>query len=146
VASAGSSNLFGGLFSSSGDAPKTDSKSSTDSQPGVFDRVSKLLHGSDTAGTDAASASKAKPTAAKPATQTASASPGPIRPKSATMSSATSQPPAQSDVKSGKSQAAAAQPGDTPQPVDTANSTNLLRGAQATVPAGGFDGRWGAMR
>ena len=153
VASAGPSNLFGGLFSSGGDAPKsTDSKSSTDSQPGVIDRVSKLLHGSDTAATDAAAPGpKAKPSAAKPATQTASASPGAIRPKPT--SPTTSQPPAPapSDVKSanagaGKSQAAPAQPGDTPQPVETANNTTLLRGAQATVPAGGFDSRWGAMR
>src|ERR1019366_7022894 len=136
VASAGPSNLFGGLFSSGGDAPKsTDSKSSTDSQPGVIDRVSKLLHGSDTAATDAAAPGpKAKPSAAKPATQTASASPGAIRPKPT--SPTTSQPPAPapSDVKSanagaGKSQAAPAQPGDTPQPVETANNTTLLRGA-----------------
>ncbi|HWF95221.1 MAG TPA: hypothetical protein VG291_09720, partial [Xanthobacteraceae bacterium] len=148
VASAGpSNNLFGGLFSSSGDA----SKSSTDSQPGVFDRVSKLLHGSDTAGTDAAAppTPKARPTAAKPATQTASAPPGAIRPKSPTTSPTTSPSPVQSDVKSatagaGKSQAP---PADAqPQPVETANNTNLLRGAQPPVPAGGFDSRWGAMR
>ena len=143
VASAAPSNLFGGLFSSGGDAPK----SSTDSQPGVFDRVSKLLHGSDSAATDAPPTPKAKPSAAKPAMLTAAAAPGAIRPKS----SASPQAPAPSDVKSanagaGKPQAAPAQPGDTPPPVETANNTNLLRGAQATVPAGGFDSRWGAMR
>ena len=139
VASAAPGNLFGGLFSSGGDAAKSGTdKSGTDSQPGVFDRVSKLLHGSDTTTGDAAApAPKAKPTVAKPATQTASA--GAIRPK-----------PASSDMKSanaagGKPQAAPAQPGDTP-PVETANNTTLLRGAQATVPAGGFDSRWGAMR
>jgi murein L,D-transpeptidase YafK len=140
VASAGPSNLFGGLFSSSGDAPKSGSSS----QPGVFDRVSKLLHGSDTTTADSPPTPKAKPSVAKPATQTASAAA--IRPK-----------PGSSDVKSanavsGKPQAASPQatppqqPGDTPAPVETANNTNLLRGAQATVPSGGFDSRWGAMR
>src|SRR3984957_10705085 len=127
VASAGPSNLFGGLFSSGGDAPK----SSTDSQPGVFDRVSKLLHGSDTTTADAAPpVPKAKPSVAKPTTQTASA--GKPKPPAPTQP----QTPPQSDVK---------QPADTP-PVETANNTNLLRGAQATVPSGGFDSRWGAMR
>ena len=146
VASAAPGNLFGGLFSSGGDAPKNGTdKSGSDSQPGVFDRVSKLLHGSDPTTTDAAApAPKAKPSVAKPATQTASA--GAIRPKPA----APTQPQTQSDVKSanaagGKPQAAPAQPSDTPA-VETANNTTLLRGAQATVPAGGFDSRWGAMR
>jgi hypothetical protein len=135
VASAGSGSLFGGLFSSSGDSAK-----STDSQPGVFDRVSKLLHGQDAASTDAASAPKGKPAAAKP-TQTASA--GAIKPKPTT---------AQSDVKPANLGAikptaspAPQSPADTqPQPVETANNT--LRGAQPPVPAGGFDSRWGALR
>jgi hypothetical protein len=29
---------------------------------------------------------------------------------------------------------------------EAVNTANLLRGAQATVPAGSFDSRWGAMR
>ncbi len=131
VASAAPGNLFGGLFSSGGEAPKSNS------QPGVFDRVSKLLHGSDTTTTDAAPpVPKAKPSVAKPTTQTASA--GAIRPKPA----ASAQP---QSANAGVGKPPAAQPGDPP-PAETANNTNLLRGAQATVPAGGFDSRWGAMR
>jgi hypothetical protein len=136
VASAGSGGMFGGLFSSSGDSPK-----STDSQPGVFDRFSKLLHGPDGATTDAVPAPKAKPVAGKP-TQTASAAPGAIRPKPAATTTAT-----QPDTKS--TNAGAIKPATTPaeaQPVETANNTTLLRGAAPPVPSGGFDSRWGAMR
>jgi murein L,D-transpeptidase YafK len=129
VASAGPSSLFGGLFSSGDDS----AKSSGDSG-GVLDKVSRLvgLHGTDSA--DAPSASKAKP--AKPA-QTASA--GAVRPKPPVQPAA----PAQSDVKSAN---AAKSPAAEPPPTETAsNTTTLLRGAQATVPAGSFDSRWGAM-
>jgi hypothetical protein len=139
VASAGSGSLFGGLFSSSDDS----AKSSGDSQSGgMLDKMSRLvgLHGSDPS--DAPTAAKAK-TAAKPA-QTASA--GAIRPKPA------AQPQAQSDDKSAnagaiKPQAAPAsqQPAGSAQ-AETVNSASLLRGAQATVPAGSFDSRWGTMR
>ena len=136
VASAGSGgSLFGGLFSSNDDSAKSSGDSA--SGGGMLDKMSRLvgLHGSDSA--DAAAASKAKPSAAKPA-QTASA--GAIKPK----------PPA-SDVKSTNAGAikppGAQQPPETP-PTETASnsSSNLLRGAQATVPAGSFDSRWGAMR
>jgi murein L,D-transpeptidase YafK len=136
VASAASSGgLFGGLFSSNDDSAKSSGDSSSG---GMLDRMSRLLHGSDPA--DAQPAAKAKP-AAKP-TQTASA--GAIRPKTQVQPQA----PAQSDVKSattgaGKPQAA---PSETPPTTETASNTNLLRGAQATVPAGSFDSRWGAMR
>jgi murein L,D-transpeptidase YafK len=135
VASAGSGSLFGGLFSAGDDGARSSGDSTSG---GVLDKVSRLvgLHGSDPAD---APASKAKP--AKPA-QTASA--GAIRPKPAA--------PVQSDVKSAnagavKSPAAAApqQPAEAP-PTETASNASLLRGAQATVPAGSFDSRWGAMR
>ena len=129
VASAGPSNLFSGLFSSNSDE---NAKSGGDSQSGgVLGRVFGL-HASEPAETP----SKPKPSAAKP-TQTVSAAPGAIRPKPQTA--------AQSDGKStGTGKAAPQQPTDAP-PVETANA-NLLRGAQATVPAGSFDTRWGAMR
>jgi murein L,D-transpeptidase YafK/outer membrane biosynthesis protein TonB len=152
VASAGSGSLFAGLFSSNDDGAKGsgDSKSG-----GVLDRMSRLvgLHGSDPA--DTPPVPRPKPTA-KPA-QTASASPGAIRPKSASPSPSQPQTPIQSDAKSAnksantgaavKPQAAPApqQPVDTPA-TETANNASLLRGAQATVPAGAFDARWGAMR
>jgi hypothetical protein len=45
----------------------------------------------------------------------------------------------------GKPQAAPQPPAETP-PTETASNASLLRGAQATVPAGSFDSRWGAMR
>jgi hypothetical protein len=135
VASAGSGGMFGGLFSSGGDGAK-----STDSQPGVFDRFSKLLHGQDAGTSDTAPSPKAKPVAAKP-TQTASAAPGAIRPKPA--AAATAQP----DTKSTNAGAIKpATPAADPQPVETANNTTLLRGAAPPVPSGGFDSRWGAMR
>jgi murein L,D-transpeptidase YafK len=137
VASAGSGGLFGGLFASGGDGAK-----STDSQPGVFDRFSKLLHGQDATSTDAVPSPKAKPVAAKP-TQTASAAPGAIRPKPAAATAA--QPDTKSNA--GAIKPAAQPPTDAqPQPVETANNNTLLRGAQPPVPAGGFDSRWGAMR
>jgi len=37
------------------------------------------------------------------------------------------------------------QPPEAP-PTETASNANLLKGAQATVPAGSFDTRWSAMR
>jgi murein L,D-transpeptidase YafK len=148
VASAGSSSLFGGLFSASDDSAKSSSDSASG---GMLDKVSRLvgLHGSDAA--DAPPAAKSKP-AAKP-TQTASAAAGAVRPKTQAQTQgqpqapAQSQPqaPAQSDVKSANAGAAKPQPAETP-PVETASNANLLRGAQATVPAGSFDSRWGAMR
>jgi murein L,D-transpeptidase YafK len=138
VASAGSgSGLFGGLFSSKDDS----AKSSGDSQSGgVLDRMSRLvgLHGPDSA--DAPTPSKAKPSTAKPA-QTASA--GAIKPKPQTGAQA----PA-SDAKSanvGAIKSASPQQPETP-PTETASNASLLRGAQATVPAGSFDSRWGTMR
>jgi len=46
-----------------------------------------------------------------------------------------------------KSANAAKSPSAEAPPTETAsNTTTLLRGAQATVPAGSFDSRWGAMR
>jgi murein L,D-transpeptidase YafK len=141
VASAG--GLFGGLFSTSDDG----AKSSGDSPSGgMLDRMSRLVgfHGSDAA--DAATAAKAKPTATKP--QTASA--GAIRSKPSPAQPAA---PAQSDVKSANAGAtkppatpAPQQPAVAPPATATASNTSLLRGAQATVPAGSFDTRWGAMR
>jgi murein L,D-transpeptidase YafK len=135
VASAAPGNLFSGLFSSSDDSAKGSGNSQS---AGVLSRVSRLvgLHGSDSA---ADTAPKTKPTAAK-ATQTAAA--GAIRAK----------PPAP-DVKS--AYAGTTKPTDAPQATtqqaatsqtETASSTTLLRGAQATIPAGSFDSRWGAMR
>ncbi|HEY4404386.1 MAG TPA: murein L,D-transpeptidase family protein [Xanthobacteraceae bacterium] len=133
--------FFGGLFTSSDDSAK-----SNDSQSdGVLGKMSRLvgLKGSDQA--DAPTAAKTKPVIAKPA-QTASVVA--IKPKPAAASAAA---PAQSDVKTATAGAAkpaaasAPQPAEA-QPVETANNAGLLRGAQATVPAGGFDSRWGAMR
>jgi hypothetical protein len=131
--------MFGGLFASGGDGAK-----SNDSQPGVFDRFSKLLHGQDSATTDAVPSPKAKPVAGKP-TQTASAAPGAIRPKPAAATAAATA--AQPDTKSTNAGAIKpATPPADPQPVETANNTTLLRGAAPPVPSGGFDSRWGAMR
>jgi murein L,D-transpeptidase YafK len=111
---------------------------------------------------DTAAASKPKPSVVKP-TQTASAAAA-IRPKPAGPAAAPAQTPAQSEVKSANAGAtkpaasqqpapAASQPASTTpqQPaaaptVETASNASLLRGAQATVPAGSFDSRWGAMR
>jgi len=152
TAAGGSGGLFGGLFSSSGDdgaknADKSADKSSESG--GVFDKMSRLvgLHGSDPAA-DTAATAKTKPAPAK--TQTASAAPGAIRPKPQVQPQVQPQTPAQPDPKvatasASKPQATPQQPGDQPQPTDTASNGNLLRGAQATVPAGSFDTRWGAM-
>ena len=134
VASAGSGSLFGGLFSSNNDES---AKGGGDSQSGsVFGR----MFGAHASEPGAATPTpKPKPSPAKP-TLTASAAPGAIRPKPQTA--------AQPDGKSANTGAVkpqAAQPADAP-PVETANNANLLRGAQATVPAGSFDSRWGAMR
>src|SRR5580704_9162301 len=144
----GSAGLFGGLFSSSGDDGAKSSDKSGESG-GVFDKMSRLvgLHGSDPAA-DTAAAAKTKPAPAK--TQTASAAPGAIRPKPQVQPQVQPQTPAQPDPKvatasASKPQATPQQPGDQPQPTDTASNGNLLRGAQATVPAGSFDTRWGAM-
>jgi murein L,D-transpeptidase YafK len=125
----GGANLFGKLFASNGDsAPR---KSEPESA-GVFDRMSRLLRGSDPAPATA-EAPKPKPVVAKPS-QTASA--GAIRPKA--------QP---------EPQRAEARAASKPQPAQEANaapapssaSTNLLSGAQPTVPAGSFDNRFGAF-
>jgi murein L,D-transpeptidase YafK len=133
VASAAPGSLFGGLFSSGDDS----AKGSGDS---VLSRMFGLK-GSDS--TDTQSTPKAK-AAAKP-TQTASASAGAIRPKPA----ATTQSDAKTATSATKSQDSTPQqpsePAAAPQ-VAAANNTSLLRGAQATVPAGSFDSRWGAMR
>jgi murein L,D-transpeptidase YafK len=137
VASAGPGSLLGGLFSSSsGDSAKGSGESG-----GVLDKVSRLvgLHGSD----PAEAAPKAKSAAGK-ATQTASAATGAIRPKSPSP-----QAPAPSDAKFAgavRPQAAPQQAAEPAQRTETASNTGLLRGAQATVPAGSFDSRWGAMR
>ncbi|HEY6257910.1 MAG TPA: murein L,D-transpeptidase family protein, partial [Xanthobacteraceae bacterium] len=129
-----SGNLFSGLFSSNGEGAK-----GNDSQSGggMLDKMSRLvgLGGSDQGGDAAA---KSKP-AAKP-TQTASAATA--RPKPAAGAAA-----AQPEVKSANAAAPApAKPpaSSAPQtPTDTqqeaVNTANLLRGAQATVPAGSFD-------
>jgi murein L,D-transpeptidase YafK len=140
VASAGSGSLFGGLFSSNDDSAKSNGDSRSG---GVLDRMSRFvgLHGSDPA--DAPPVPKPKPSAAKPA-QTASAAVGAIRSKSLA--------PAQSDVKSVSTDAVKPQGATAPQqppeapPTETASNANLLKGAQATVPAGSFDTRWSAMR
>jgi murein L,D-transpeptidase YafK len=127
----GSGGLFGGLFSSAGDDSAKSSESGS-----VLDKMSRLFHGSDPAA-DAAPPAKAKASAK----QTQAAAAGAIRPKPQV------QP---QDTKSatggtGKPQTAPQQPAD-PQPTETASNAGLLRGAQATVPAGSFDSRWGAMR
>jgi len=83
--------------------------------------------------------------------QTAAA--GAARPKPSQAAQGQPAAPAQSDVKSANA-GAAKPPQSAPAPqqqaaapqADTVNSTSLLRGAQATVPAGSFDSRWGAMR
>jgi murein L,D-transpeptidase YafK len=144
ASASGSGGLFGGLFSSSGDdGAKTSDKSGEKS--GVLDKMSRLvgLHGSDPAG-DSATTAKTKSSAAK-TTQTASAAPGAIRLKP----QAQPQSPAPPDAKTatagtGRPQVAPQPPAD-PQPTETASNANLLHGAQATVPAGSFDSRWGAM-
>jgi murein L,D-transpeptidase YafK len=145
VASAAPGNLFGGLFSSSDDGAKGGGSPSD----GVLTRMSRLvgLHGSDA--TDTPPASKAKPSAAKPA-QTASAAAGAIRPKP--QAPAQPQPAAaQPDAKTAtvgaapKPQAWPPQPSETAQ-AETVSNAGLLKGAQATVPAGSFDSRWSAMR
>ena len=98
-------------------------------------------------------APSAKAVAAKP-TQTASVAA--VRPKAQSQPSAPAQSPgqapAQTEVKSAANAGAAKppapqQPADASQPpVATAsNTTTLLRGAQAAVPAGSFDSRWSAM-
>jgi hypothetical protein len=124
LASAGPASFFSGLFSS---------------------------HASDSADTPPAQSAKA--VAAKP-TQTASVAA--VRPKAQSQPSAPAQSPgqapAQTEVKSAANAGAAKppapqQPADASQPpVATAsNTTTLLRGAQAAVPAGSFDSRWSAM-
>jgi murein L,D-transpeptidase YafK len=131
-----SGGLLSGLFSSSGEDSAKGGNSGS-----VLDKVSRLFHGSDPAA-DAAPAAKAKTTAKT--TQTASAAAGANRPKPQVQPqapTAASQP----DAKSAAPAKPQATPAD-PQPTETASNTNLLRGAQATVPAGSFDSRWGAMR
>jgi murein L,D-transpeptidase YafK len=138
---ASSSGVFGGLFSSGGDHTK-DAGSNSQSG-GVLDTMSRLvgLGGSSSAETPP----KPKPVVAKP-TQTAAATP-PARPKPVS----TTPVPAQPEVKSANAAPAKPAAATQPQtPIDTqqeaVNTANLLRGAQATVPAGSFDSRWGAMR
>jgi hypothetical protein len=139
VASAGPGSLLGGLFSSGDDS----SKSGGDSQSGgVLNRMFGLHGSSEPA--DSASTAKAKPAAAKP-TQTASTAAGAIRAKPSAPAQAP--PPAPSDVKSANAGATKSQPATAPQPpAETApTETVMLRGAQATVPAGSFDSRWSSM-
>jgi hypothetical protein len=135
VASAAPGSMFGGLFSSSDDG----AKSSGDSQSGgVLSRVFGLHGNSEPA--DTASTPKAKPAAAKP-TQTASTAAGAIRAKP----SAPAQSPAASDVKSTDASATKSPPSTAPQAETAPTETVMLRGAQATVPAGSFDSRWSTM-
>jgi murein L,D-transpeptidase YafK len=131
--------LLGGLFSSGGDRAKDGGGNSQSG--GMLDTMSRLvgLGGSSSA---PEAAPKSKP-GAKP-TQTAAAAPA--RPKSVPTAA-----PIQAEMKSAN--AAPANPQASPQPQTSAdtqqeavNTANLLRGAQATVPAGSFDSRWGAMR
>jgi hypothetical protein len=139
VASAGPGSLLGGLFSSGDDG----AKSGGDSQSGgVLNRMFGLHGSSEPA--DPAATPKAKPAAAKP-TQTASTAAGAIRAK--TSAPAQSLSPAPSDVKSANAGATKSQPATAPQPAaETApTETVMLRGAQATVPAGSFDSRWSSM-
>jgi murein L,D-transpeptidase YafK len=140
VASAAPGSLLGGLFSSGEDS----TKSSGDSPSGgVLSRMFGVHGSSEPA--DPASTPKAKPAAAKP-TQTASTAAGAIRTKPLAPVQAPS--PAPSDVKSANAGAAKSQPATAPQPpTETApTETVMLKGAQATVPAGSFDSRWSAMR
>jgi murein L,D-transpeptidase YafK len=126
-------SLFGGLFSSGDDG----AKSSGDSASGGM--LSRMFgsHGSSEPA-ESASPPKAKPAATKP-TQTASA--GAIRAKP----SAPAQAPAASEVKSANAGATKSPPSTAPQTDTTASETTMLRGAQATVPAGSFDSRWSTM-
>jgi len=129
-----SPGLFSGLFPSGGDRPK-DAGSNSQSG-GMLDTMSRLVGLGGSTPTDNTPA-KPKP-AAKP-TQTAAATPA--RPKSVPAAA-----PAQTEVKSANAAPAKPQPQtstDTQQ--EAVNTANLLRGAQATVPAGSFDSRWSAM-
>jgi murein L,D-transpeptidase YafK len=136
VASAAPGNLFGGLFSSSEDGAKSGGSSQSGSMLGRMFGV----HGSPEPA-DAPPTPKAKPAPAKP-TQTASTAPGAIRAK----------PPAPAQAPSGaksspNDSATTTQPAAAPQPTADGPSgeTAMLRGAQATVPAGSFDTRWSTM-
>jgi len=134
-----SPGLLSGLFSSGGDRPK-DAGSNSQSG-GVLDTMSRLVGLGGSSSADNAAA-KPKP-AAKP-TQTAAAAPA--RPKNVP-ASAPAAASAQPEVKTANAAPAKPQPQtstDTQQ--EAVNTANLLRGAQATVPAGSFDSRWGAMR
>jgi hypothetical protein len=147
VASAGPTTMFNGLFSSSGDGAKSGGNSQSG---GVLGRMFGL-HGSPEP-TDTASAPKAKPAPAKP-TQTASIAAGAVHPKAPTQA----QTPVQSDAKSANAGAAKplrattaqppadAPPADAPPADAPSPETVMMRGAQATVPAGSFDSRWSAM-
>jgi murein L,D-transpeptidase YafK len=117
LASAGPASFFSGLFAS---------------------------RASDAADTPPGQSPKA--VAAKP-TQTASVLA--VRPKAQGQQPGPAQAPTQSEVKTANAGAAKPpqQPADAPQPpVETASSSTVLRGAQAAVPSGSFDSRWGAMR
>jgi hypothetical protein len=144
VASAGPTSMFSDLFSSSDDGAKSAGNSQSG---GVLGRMLGL-HGSPEP-TDTSSAPKAKPVLAKP-TQTESTAPGAIR--SLKAATPAHQSPTQSDAKSANAGATKSQPATTAQPPANAppadappTETVMLRGAQATVPAGSFDSRWSAM-
>jgi hypothetical protein len=131
VASAAPGGFFGGLFSSSGNSDNA--KSSGDqSSGGVLDKMSRMvgLHGAD----QPADAPAAKPKPAAKPTQTATASTAVAKPKP---QPAAGQPDSKSDTAAAKPPAEA--------PTETASNASLLRGAQATLPSGSFDSRWGAM-
>ncbi|HLH98259.1 MAG TPA: murein L,D-transpeptidase family protein [Xanthobacteraceae bacterium] len=136
VASAGpSGGLFSGLFSTKDDSGKSGGDSQSGSSGGSSGNVFTRLFGSQEAAEAAPpSAVKPKPVAAKP-TQTASAAPS--KPKTQTEAKA-AKPAAEPQPQ--PSQA----PAETVAPAETAS--NVLRGAQPTVPAGSFDSRWSAMR
>jgi murein L,D-transpeptidase YafK len=142
--SGGSGGMFGGLFSTSGDAGnKPSSEKSNSDSPGMLDRMSRLvgLRGSDpAAAADPAQAPKVKPPVTKP-TQTASAVPGAIRPK----------PPASPDANSTDQKPASAGAGKPEQPpageappTTAAASSAGPNGSQA--PTNSFDSRWAIMR
>ncbi len=138
-ASSGSGNLFSGLFSSSGDPAKAgdNPKASPSSQSGggVLSRL--FGGGADQNAPETTATTKPKPAAAKPVqTATAAATSRPKPP-------ATAAQPEPKSANAGTTKPPAATVTDTEQ--EAVTTANLLRGAQATVPSGSFDTRWGAM-
>jgi murein L,D-transpeptidase YafK len=140
--------FFGGLFSSKDDVGKAaGDKAASDPQPAQSGNVFTRLFsggGHDGETTEAVPAAKPKP-AAKP-TQTASATPA-AKPKTTpTTAQSEVKPKAQTDQPQSAAQQPAAQsPAQAAAPTTTASNSDVLRGAQPTVPAGSFDSRWSAM-